>query len=350
VARDGGRLMAPHYLDRIPLDFSDPAVRELQGVLSDNYFRSADVLTLVQAVGVRPALINWDQPMTLVWDDVLSSLQRQAKLRDLLQYIIDGPDAAVSARLRELTAPQPVTAAPAPAAGDVTMAGSQPGDYEKIIAAESTLLDISFLQRGLELAPAVVRLLVTLDGEQFYGTAFRIGADLLLTNHHVLFARSGRSATDVDIWFGYERTFGGQTKAHISVSGRPETIEGDPAHDWAVVRIGGQVPAGVPVISLSGASPVQVDDRVYIIQHPNGGVKKIGMIHNVVRYVDDDVVRYWTDTEGGSSGSPVFNEKWQLVALHHYWITDTTGTGTEIRNQGRRIERVSAALAAAGIG
>jgi len=89
---------------------------------------------------------------------------------------------------------------------------------------------------------------------------------------------------------------------------------------------------------------------VYIIQHPNGGMKKIGMIHNVVRYVDDDVIRYLTDTEGGSSGSPVFNERWQVVALHHYWVTDTVDGKTEIRNQGRRIERVVAGLAAAGIG
>ena len=34
--------------------------------------------------------------MVLVWDDVLSTLQKQAKLRDLLQHLIDGPDAAVA--------------------------------------------------------------------------------------------------------------------------------------------------------------------------------------------------------------------------------------------------------------
>ena len=117
-----------------------------------------------------------------------------------------------------------------------------------------------------------------------------------------------------------------------------------------MVRLAAPAPEGVPIISLKGSSPVHVDDRVYIIQHPQGGVKKIGMIHNVVRYVDDDVIRYWTDTESGSSGSPVFDEQWQLVALHHYWVSDKTGTTTEIRNQGRRIERVAAGLAAAGIG
>jgi endonuclease G len=341
--------MAPHYLDQIPLDFSNPAVKELRSLLYENYFRSAEVIALVRSAGVQPGFINWDQPMVLVWDDVLSTLAKQGRLRNLLQDLIEGPDTALAGRLRELTAAQPVTAALAPTDGDISMPGSGPGDYEKIIAAESTLLDVSFLQRGTELAPAVVRLLVTQDTMQFFGTAFRIGDDLLLTNHHVLFAASGRPATAVDVWFGYERAFDGQPKAHVSIRGRVETIAGERAHDWAVIRLDGPAPAGVPVISLTGASPVKVDDRVYIIQHPYGGVKKIGMIHNVVRYVDDDVIRYWTDTDGGSSGSPVFNERWQVVALHHRWVSDVTGATTEIRNQGRRIERVVAGLTSAGI-
>ena len=29
-------------------------------------------------------------------------------------------------------------------------------------------------------------------------------------------------------------------------------------------------------------------------------------------------VRYATNTEGGSSGSPCFNKDWDLIALHHY--------------------------------
>jgi len=342
--------MAAHYLDQIPLDFSHPAVKELRSLLHENYFRSAEVVALVRAAGAGPAWINWDQPMVLVWDDVLSSLQKQGKLRDLLRNLIEGPDSALAGRLRELTADQPVIAAPAPSDSDIAMPESKPGDYEKIIAAESTLLDVAFLQRGTELAPAVVRLLVTLDGRPFFGTAFCIGDDLLLTNHHVLFAPSGKPATAVEVWFGYERAFDGRPKAHISIPGLVETITGESVHDWAVIRLAGPAPEGVPVISLAGASPVRVDDRVYIIQHPYGGVKKIGMTHNVVRYVDDDVIRYWTDTDGGSSGSPVFNERWQVVALHHRWIADTTGTATEIRNQGRRIERVVAGLAAAGIG
>lgn len=73
--------MAPHYLDHIPLDFSDPAVKELRSLLHENYFRSAEVVALVRAAGVGPAWINWDQPMVLVWYDVLSTLQ----------FVVSGP-------------------------------------------------------------------------------------------------------------------------------------------------------------------------------------------------------------------------------------------------------------------
>ena len=78
-------------------------------------------------------------------------------------------------------------------------------------------------------------------------------------------------------------------------------------------------------------------------------MKKIGMHHNVVRFADEDIVQYWTDTEPGSSGSPVFNERWELVALHHLSLEARTPEGREYRNQGRRIDRVAEGLKSAGL-
>lgn len=337
------------HLDRVPLDFSDPAVQELRAVLADNYFRQAEIIDLVRQAAGRPALINWDQSAALLWTDVLDKMQKQGKLQLLLGVVTSGPDTVVAGRVRELTVSNPRTAAPQPPGPTPVWREGTAGGYEKIIAAESTLLDIAFLQRGVELATAVARLLVTLDGDAYYGTGFLIAPDLLLTNHHVLFAKSGSPATVVDAWFSYERAFGGQTKAHYPVAGQVASIVGDPTHDWAVVRLGGPAPAGASVIGLTDGGLVKADDRVYIIQHPLGQVKKIGMIHNVVRHVDDDVVQYWTDTESGSSGSPVFDEQWQLVALHHYYVVDRSGSAVEVRNQGRRIERVHAGLSAKGL-
>ncbi|MEH2163116.1 MAG: LamG-like jellyroll fold domain-containing protein [Nostoc sp.] len=60
-------------------------------------------------------------------------------------------------------------------------------------------------------------------------------------------------------------------------------------------------------------------DSVYIIQHPKGRRKQIVMVNNkVIDYgLFKNFLRYRANTDYGSSGSPVFNGQWQLVALHH---------------------------------
>ena len=65
--------------------------------------------------------------------------------------------------------------------------------------------------------------------------------------------------------------------------------------------------------------PLQVrrDQRVAIIQHPGGHLKQISMQNNFVAYADSRVVQYTTSTLPGSSGSPVFNEDFEVVAIHH---------------------------------
>jgi hypothetical protein len=56
---------------------------------------------------------------------------------------------------------------------------------------------------------------------------------------------------------------------------------------------------------------------VSIIQHPMGGLKQVCLTDNKVAAVFGNLVQYSTDTEPGSSGSPVFDQNWQIVALHH---------------------------------
>ena len=340
------------FLDRPPpFDFSDPAARDLWTLLATNYQSKAPVRDLLTQVHVDNSEIDWDQPMRWVWSAVLKLTYRQARLRPLLALIMDGGDQAVAVRIKELLAAAPISTAPQPDTGDTTWKGFGDGGLERIIQGQSTFLDIAFLRRGTELGAAVCRLLVTLSGTEYHGTAFRIGDDLLLTNHHVLFDEDhgNAPATRVEAWFGFERTLAGLDRKHTVVMCDPATIVGDRTHDWAAVRVLTPMPADAPVVDLVGAQPVRTDDRVYIIQHPGGSPKKIGMIHNVVRHVDDTVVQYLTDTESGSSGSPVFNEKWQLVALHHQWVETVTGGVREIRNQGRRIERVVEGLRAAQV-
>ncbi|MFF7440204.1 trypsin-like peptidase domain-containing protein [Streptomyces sp. NPDC008122] len=340
------------FLDRLPFDWTEPAAQELCDLLSETYWKIDSVAALAQQAGIPRARINWGQPTHLVWHDLIESARNQDLLRQLLARIEAGADAAVAVRLRELTHGPPVVEAPEPPAGPGEWKEfDSPDAMERQIFREHSLLDVAFLRRGLELTPAVARLLVTRPTGRFHGTAFHIGNDLLLTNHHVLYdpEPGNTPATRVEAWFGYEKDVHGQHLAHTVVMGLPDTIVGGKEHDWAVVRADPGLPEGTPAVALDSGAPVTVGDRVYVIQHPNGGAKKVGVHHNLVRHVDDEVLQYWTDTEAGSSGSPVFDEGWRLVGLHHRWVRRREGDAREYRNQGIRIERVRADLRAAGV-
>ena len=70
------------------------------------------------------------------------------------------------------------------------------------------------------------------------------------------------------------------------------------------------------------AAELKRGSRLNIIQHPQGDSKRIAIRSNF--YFDfhstaqePDRLRYLTDTEPGSSGSPVFGDDWRVVALHH---------------------------------
>ena len=67
----------------------------------------------------------------------------------------------------------------------------------------------------------------------FTGTGFRIGSDLVLTNHHVLFPEKVK-ATTVQVDFGFDVDANGASLPVVSLAGDPSTIVGDQTDDWAV--------------------------------------------------------------------------------------------------------------------
>ena len=94
------------------------------------------------------------------------------------------------------------------------------------------------------------------------------------------------------------------------------TVIGDPAATFGYVE--------------PDPTPVTSGEDIYIVQHPNGRPHEIahGGGANVV--VDGTTLRYYDtlDTEGGSSGSPIYREiDDKLIGLHHCGGCDTPGTG-----------------------
>jgi V8-like Glu-specific endopeptidase len=59
--------------------------------------------------------------------------------------------------------------------------------------------------------------------------------------------------------------------------------------------------------------------NVYVVGHPRGAGLQISLHDSRLLDIDDDehLIHYRTPTDPGSSGSPVFNSSWEVVALHH---------------------------------
>ncbi|HVE60325.1 MAG TPA: serine protease, partial [Chitinophagaceae bacterium] len=60
-----------------------------------------------------------------------------------------------------------------------------------------------------------------------------------------------------------------------------------------------------------------LSERIYIIGHPAGGTLQFSLQDNLLLDHEDPRIHYRTPTIGGSSGSPVFNARWDLIGLHH---------------------------------
>ncbi len=184
--------------------------------------------------------------------------------------------------------------------------------YEKV-HEEADFLPARFLQDGADLVPAVCRMRVlTPDGKRYTGTGFLIAPGFIMTNNHVL--ETPHWAMDSQAIFDFQA---GRSSFRVAL--RPERFFiTNRDLDFTIVACD---PAPVrdiaPVQLLQNSALITRHDRVYIIQHPAGRPKEVVLRNNEVLRVRDRVVRYRADTEGGSSGSPVFNEDWQLVALHH---------------------------------
>jgi hypothetical protein len=188
--------------------------------------------------------------------------------------------------------------------------------YEKIIG-EDTLRHINVLERALEAARAVVHLRVTKQsGQQAFGTGFLITPDLLMTNNHVISSPYEAAATEYS--FNYQLGRDGKLLDIVPAHAMPGNLfHTNPDLDYTVLPLVDEPGNTFGCLRLK-ATIARLDDRVTIIQHPGGHLKKISMQNNFVVYADSRVVQYTTSTLPGSSGSPVLNDDdFEVMAIHH---------------------------------
>jgi V8-like Glu-specific endopeptidase len=181
------------------------------------------------------------------------------------------------------------------------------------ILDESNLLPFEFLRTGDLVGRAVVKI-ERADGAA--GTGFLIAPGILLTNNHVLPDRA--TAASARVHANYEASPPADTSGQaIAVPLEPQALFVTHAElDFTF--------CGVSGLDFLGSVPLRRDslnilpaEYVNFIQHPRGRPKQVALQDSQVVKVDSVVVQYCCDTEPGSSGSPVFNNRWHLVALHH---------------------------------
>ncbi|KIG18485.1 hypothetical protein DB30_00770 [Enhygromyxa salina] len=188
-----------------------------------------------------------------------------------------------------------------------------------------------FLRVGFERARSVARIEIIDDGKTYFGTGFMVSPSLLMTNHHVL--PSVAAARGARVFFDFEDDeHGRQLSPQVFVLQPDRYLFGDPVLDFALVAIDGDPGARWGAIPLCHApTGVDVGARVNLIQHPRGGRKQVVIQGNHITKVVKSAIHYLADTEGGSSGSPVFNARWELVALHHWGGTrDNVGVRSDV--------------------
>lgn len=223
---------------------------------------------------------------------------------------------------------------------------------EKILGKRSTLLPIGFLENGMDKSKAIVRI----ESGNMVGSGFVINNGWLITNNHVLPTRQVAATATIQFGYQFPKTYKSSQKSVTEIKAE-RTAKLDPGTendkrfftdaklDFTLVKIKEEDLQNIKdygFLQLS-ANGVRADDFVNIIQHPLGGPKQIGIYNNLVMYSDDNIVQYMTDTQEGSSGSPVLNSDWEVVALHHSggWVDDPKTNEKVRRNQGTNIKRIA---------
>lgn len=303
----------------LPTDPSQPAYHALGALV--NYIRELNDTPPDEAKFLAEVLVKYQ----LIGDTAYLDQLRA-------RYGLDvQPIRQIDAAVLPPTAPADPAAEPDfdPAVGDQEA-------LERIVNSEDNFLDIDMLAGAIYSAQAVGR--IELPKGRAHGTGFLVGPDLILTNYHVF--KSKDVLERAVIRFDYQANADGVVTQGRVFEFVPDFYIGSPDTelDFALVKVKGEPLAERKMqpededlgylellrrgrhrgYLLVSPSLIVEHERVNIIQHPNGNPQKVVLTQNyVLTNMSADRVHYLADTLPGSSGSPVLNNHWEVIALHH---------------------------------
>ncbi|WMX48732.1 trypsin-like peptidase domain-containing protein [Streptomyces roseicoloratus] len=236
-------------------------------------------------------------------------------------------------------------------------------EFKEEIVVRDDMVPFEFLYEGFVAGAAVARVTVPPyeSGRQLHpsyphvGTGWLIAPGLLVTNHHVVNARNGigggrKRVAEEDLQLQVRNSRSrfdyGADQAETEEATAAGLVAWDEELDYAVLRLTAAQPERMVLRVATAPCETQgnAPQAVNIIQHPKGMPKRVALRNNLVYQADEKNLAYFTDTQGGSSGSPVFTDRWTVVALHRgarrVSDLDYQGRTTAVVNVGTQMSRI----------
>jgi Trypsin-like peptidase domain len=248
------------------------------------------------------------------------------------------------------------TSAP-PRANPPAQQSTEPSErhLERQVSALHSSLDPAPWRALMEKRERQICRIVIQGWDKAYGTGFLVGADVVMTNYHILkdVIDGEIPSSRVSLYFDYKLKEDGtalETGSKHQVADdwlldhsehsdldRQNTEQCDDVDerylDYALLRlkkeageehVGGVKRGWIDILELEYG--FQPGTALLILHHPGGGPLTFDLDTRSIIEVNTNKtrVRYTTNTKNGSSGAPCFTANWELVAIHQSGDPDFT--------------------------
>lgn len=198
-------------------------------------------------------------------------------------------------------------------------------ELEKVIGKEE-LFDISWLSKALNASRSVCKVQLS-DGSS--GTGFLLKGGYLVTNNHVIDTVETVSKSKIIFNYRVDENENVQKRVQYKLDPAFFVTAKEDTLDYTIVKVIDNPDS--PLADWGYLEPdlfsdPKIGDKVNIIQHPEGNYMKMALPDAVIS-VWNNYLFYIADTKTGSSGSPVFNQDWKVIALHHAGINEDSAQG-----------------------